>query len=129
EDRIKGAFEQFRPYTVRLYFAETEGYKIGQRLFNVSLQGRQVMENFDIAREAGATNRSVVKEFNRINIKDDLRITLTPTTASQADPLICGIEIIAEKSESRRAGTTSTILHSCPAQPFILCSSPQPRKS
>jgi hypothetical protein len=98
EDRIKGAFEQFRPYTVRLYFAETEGYKIGQRLFNVSLQGRQVMENFDIAREAGATNRSVVKEFNRINIKDDLRITLTPTTASQADPLICGIEIIAEKS-------------------------------
>jgi len=47
----------------------------------------------------------VVKEFKRINIKDDLRVTLTPATAGQApatafaetsSPLLCGIEIIAE---------------------------------
>ncbi|MHC4229554.1 MAG: outer membrane protein assembly factor BamB family protein, partial [Planctomycetota bacterium] len=96
EDRIKGAFDQPRPYTVRLYFAETEGYKIGQRLFNVSLQGRQVMENFDVVKEAGGTNRLVVKEFKGIKVKDDLRVTLTPAIPGKAGPLLCGIEIIAE---------------------------------
>lgn len=96
EDRIKGAFEQSRPYTVRLYFAETEEYKIGQRLLSVSLQGRQVMENFDIVKEAGGTNRSVVKEFKGIEVKDDLRVNLTPVAPGKAGPLLCGIEIIAE---------------------------------
>ncbi|TKJ34439.1 MAG: hypothetical protein CEE38_18000 [Planctomycetes bacterium B3_Pla] len=96
EDRIKGAFEQPRPYTVRLYFAETEGYEISQRLFNVSLQGRQVMENFDVVKQAGGTNRLVVKEFKGIEVKDDLMVALTPTAAGKAGPMLCGIEIIAE---------------------------------
>ena len=96
EEQIQGAFEQPQPYTVRLFFAETEEYEIGRRLFNVSLQGRQVLEAFDIVKEAGGINRPMVKEFKGINVKDDLRITLTPTSAGQAGPLLCGIEIIAE---------------------------------
>jgi hypothetical protein len=97
-----------------LYFAEIEECpswlgqaetgEIGRRLFNVSLGNRQVLEAFDIAKEAGGTNRPVVKEFKGINVKDDLRVTLTPVmdlaipnvTAGQAGPLLCGIEIIAE---------------------------------
>ena len=102
EDQIKGAFEQPRPYTVRLFFAETEEYEIGERLFNVSIQGGQVLEAFDIVKEAGGINRLVVKEFKGINVKDDLRITLTPTAEGQAAPLLCGIEIIAVKYCSRR---------------------------
>ena len=96
EDQIKGAFEKARAYTVRLYFAEIAGCEPGRRLFDVSLQGRRVLEAFDVAKEAGGTNRSVVKEFKGIAVKDDLRITLTPTGASQAEPLLNGIEIIAE---------------------------------
>jgi len=96
EENIKGAFEQSRPYTVRLFFAETEENEIGRRLFNVSLQNQQVLEAFDIFKDAGGINRPVVKEFKGINIKDDLRIALTPATESQAPPLLCGIEIIAE---------------------------------
>ncbi len=104
EEQLKGAFERPRPYTVRLYFAETEEYGIGRRLFNVSLQDRQVLEAFDIVKEAGGPNRPVVKEFKGINVKDDLRVTLAPVmdlaipngTAEQAGPLLCGIEIIAE---------------------------------
>jgi len=117
EEHIKGVFEQPRPYTVRLYFAEVEEYGIGRRLFNVSLQDRQVLETFDIVKEAGGANRPVVKEFKGINVKDDLKVTLTPITAGQApatasafaetspvpsstggtsSPLLCGIEIIAE---------------------------------
>jgi len=96
EDKITGSFEQPQPYTVRLFFAETEEYEIGGRLFNVSLQGRQVLEAFDIVKQAGGINRLVVKEFKGINVTDDLRIALTPSAESQAAPLLCGIEIIAE---------------------------------
>ena len=96
EEQIKGAFDQPRPYTVRLFFTEAEEYTTGEHLFNISIQGQQVLEAFDIVKEASGTNKTVVKEFNRIYVKDDLRIALTPTADSQAAPLLCGIEIIAE---------------------------------
>jgi hypothetical protein len=96
EASIKGTFKRPRPYTVRLYFAENTEYEVGRRSFNISLQGKQVSKAFDIIKEAGRVNRTVVKEFKGINIKDDLKVTLTPTTKGKADPLLCGIEIMAE---------------------------------
>ena len=96
EDEIEGAFAKPRPYTVRLHFAEINECEAGQRLFDVSLQGKRALEGFDIARAAGGTNRPVVREFKGIGIKDDLRVTLTPAGATQAEPLLNGIEIIAE---------------------------------
>jgi len=97
EDKIEGAFEEPKPYTVRFYFAEIAGCRAGRRIFDVSLQGKKVLNDFDIAEEAGGTNRSVVREFRGILVKDDLRITLTPAEAAQAQPLLNGIEIIAEE--------------------------------
>jgi outer membrane protein assembly factor BamB len=97
EDEIEGAFEQPRPYTVRLYFAEIAGCEAGRRLFDVSLQGEPVLVGFDIAKAAGGTNRAVVREFKGIGIKEDLRVTLTPAGTTQAGPLLNGIEIIAEE--------------------------------
>ena len=96
EEQIKGAFEKPRPYTVRLFFAETEENVNGRRLFNISLQDKQVQKEFDIASRAGGINRTVVKEFKGILVKDDLKITLTPSVESMAGPLLCGIEILAE---------------------------------
>jgi outer membrane protein assembly factor BamB len=96
EAQIKGAFETPRPYTVRLYFAETEPYELGRRVFDVSLQDRRVLEGFDIAKEAGGTNRTVIREFKGIDIKDDLKVALARAAQSRAEPLLCGIEIIAE---------------------------------
>ncbi|MEJ2704195.1 MAG: malectin domain-containing carbohydrate-binding protein, partial [Sedimentisphaerales bacterium] len=95
EDQIKGAFEQPRSYTVRLYFAETQGAEAGQRVFSVSLQDQHVLDDFDIVRQAGGPNQLVVKEFKGIEIKDDLKIDLTPA-ATEPQPLLCGIEIMAE---------------------------------
>ena len=97
EEQIKGAFEQARPYTVRLYFAETEPpLETGRRLFDVSLQDKCVLKDFDIVKEAGGTNRTVVREFKGIEVRDDLKVSLARTAASTAEPLLCGIEIIAE---------------------------------
>ncbi|MBN1804304.1 MAG: PQQ-binding-like beta-propeller repeat protein [Sedimentisphaerales bacterium] len=96
EDQITGSFEQPKPYTVRLYFAESAECEVGRRLFNISLQDKQVLEAFDIVKEAGQANLSIVKEFSGINIKDDLKVTLTPAAEATFEPLLCGIEIIAE---------------------------------
>jgi len=96
EEQIKGAFEQARPYTVRLYFAETEPCEVGRRVFDVHLQDKRVLANFDIVKEAGGINRSVVKEFKGIEVRDDLKVSLVRAAGSGAEPLLCGIEITAE---------------------------------
>jgi outer membrane protein assembly factor BamB len=96
QEQIKGAFEHPQPYTVRLYFAENNEYEVGRRLFDVSIQEKLALKAFDIVKEAGRVNRTVVKEFRGINIIDDLKIVLTPTNDGEAESLICGIEIISE---------------------------------
>jgi len=86
------------PYTVRLYFLEPDELKSGQRVFSVALQGRSVLENLDIARDAGGNNRSMVKEFNGVIIEKDLDLTFTRASGTQAGPILSGIELIAEQS-------------------------------
>ncbi|HEV8244178.1 MAG TPA: malectin domain-containing carbohydrate-binding protein, partial [Polyangiaceae bacterium] len=49
-------------YTVRLHFAEIYWNAVGQRRFNVSINGTQVLTNFDIFAIAGA-NKAVVRDF------------------------------------------------------------------
>jgi len=86
------------PYTVRLVFAEWEKEKPGQRMFNVTLGGETVLEDFDIVKEAGGAGCSLVKEFKNIKVGKQLDLKLTPSTsAKESEPVICGIEIIAEE--------------------------------
>ena len=86
-----------RPYTVRLYFSEPEEKKPGQRVFDISIQGREVLRNFDIVKETGGPNHPVVKKFSGILVKEDLMVALTPSNNDTANvPLICGIEVTAE---------------------------------
>src|SRR5260370_1103791 len=48
-------------YTVRLHFAETYWTKRGQRVFNVSLNGQQVLTNFYIFAPAGPPTKPVIQ--------------------------------------------------------------------
>jgi hypothetical protein len=50
-------------YTVRLHFAETYWTAAGKREFNVSINGTQVLTNFDIFATAGGENIATVKQF------------------------------------------------------------------
>ena len=50
-------------YTVRLHFAEIYWSKAGQRIFNVKLNGQQVLSNFDIFATAGGADKAIVKQF------------------------------------------------------------------
>jgi outer membrane protein assembly factor BamB len=77
-------------YTVRLYFAEPD---TARRVFSVAIQGRQVLTDFDIAKETGGAMRGIVKEFKRVRVKGDLTISLTPR---KGEPILSGVELAAD---------------------------------
>jgi acetyl esterase/lipase len=82
-------------YTVRLHFAETfDGItEAGQRVFNVSLQGKSVIEQFDPFAEAGKRRQvAVVKSF-AVTVKGGgLKIGFA---AVKEQPMINAIEVAA----------------------------------
>jgi len=93
-----------RSYTVRMHFAEPDGLKPGQRVFSVCLQGQEVLTDFDVAAETGPMT-AVVKEFPGVEVTDRLEVSLVPKTAqASARPLLCGLEVVAEGSQSTCSG-------------------------
>ena len=50
-------------YTVRLHFAEEYWTTAGSRIFNVLINGTQVLTNFDIFATAGGEYKAVVEQF------------------------------------------------------------------
>jgi hypothetical protein len=80
-------------YTVRLHFAELQGYGVGERLFHVSLNGTQVLTDFDIVAEAGGVNRAVVREFTAVaDASGDIVVNFD---SGNNWPLINGIELLS----------------------------------
>ncbi len=87
-----------RTYTVRLFFAEPDKVSPGQRLFDVTLQGRLVLKDFDIIKEAGGPFRSLIKEFEGIVARDTLTVRLAPSSRAEVRAaILCGLELIEEK--------------------------------
>ncbi len=80
-------------YTVRLHFAEEYWTAAGQRVFNVSLNGQQVLTNFDILGTAGAANKAVVEQFTS-TADSTGKITLQFTTVKD-NAQVNGIEILS----------------------------------
>ena len=78
------------PCTVRLFFAEPGNAKPGNRVFDVAVQGKTVLENFDITRET-APATGLVKEISGVRVGDTLTVELKPKTGRT---LLCGIEFV-----------------------------------
>ena len=55
------------PYKIRLHFAEIYWFSAGQRIFNVIINGTQVLSNFDIFQAAGGSNIALVKEYTMLS--------------------------------------------------------------
>ncbi|HWX20786.1 MAG TPA: malectin domain-containing carbohydrate-binding protein [Candidatus Binatia bacterium] len=79
-------------YTVRLHFAEVK-FDPGQRKFNVDVNGKRVLADFDIAAEGGK-NKAVVKDFTSIPPDVDGHIVIALSRGSADEPKICGIQIL-----------------------------------
>ena len=77
-------------HIVRLYFAEPTTKGPGERVFSVTLQGKQVLTDFDIVREAGSADVGVVNEFRGVGADSILTVKLSPKVG---ETLLCGIEV------------------------------------
>ncbi|MBL7188451.1 MAG: malectin [Phycisphaerae bacterium] len=82
-------------YTVRLHFAETyDGVTAaGERVFDISINGKVALKDFDVFKAAGGAFKPVIKEIKGIEVSDKLAIDFTTNIQN---PEINGIEILAE---------------------------------
>jgi len=79
-------------YEVTLYFAETSSALTeGDRVFDISIQGTQVLSEFDIYSEAGGHNIALSRTFSDIEVTDGV-LTISTNTISD-NSKICGLEI------------------------------------
>ena len=80
-------------YNVRLHFVDFSSAAAGQRQFNVSINGAQVLTNFDIFAETGAVSKAIVEQF--YTTADENGIIEIQTSVGAADqPTIEAIEIV-----------------------------------
>ena len=90
---VKSAPE--KTYSVLLYFSEPDSLKPGERVFDVALQDKIVLKNVDLAKTTGK-NQGLVKRFEGVDIADVLKITLQKSPGSTRQPILSGVELIAE---------------------------------
>ncbi|MGF1582033.1 MAG: PQQ-binding-like beta-propeller repeat protein [Gemmataceae bacterium] len=99
---LLGKKDQPAKYTVRLFFADIEGQnKLGQRRFDVKLQGKTVLKNFDPANALEEGQTVVIREFENITVRSDLAITLVPSVDNPTDdqmPILNAIEVVRQRS-------------------------------
>ena len=94
-------------YTVRLHFAEFYWTKPGQRVFNVSINGTQVLNNFDIVATAGGQDIAVVEPFTATaNAQGQIVLQFTTDTDNAE---INGIEVIAPPPASPGSVTATAV--------------------
>jgi beta-galactosidase len=89
-------------YVVRLHFDEFYWTKPGQRVFNVSINGTQVLSNFDVLATAGGQDIAIAEPFTTTaNAQGQINLQFTAITDNA---VINGIEVI-----SAPIGSASTL--------------------
>lgn len=83
-------------YTVLLHFVEPSKLDPGERVFDVIIEGKEVLDDFDIVKETGRFKRSLVKQFKGIAVGDELEIKLVKADPQGFGPVLSGVELIAE---------------------------------
>jgi len=78
-------------YTVRLDFSEPYWNSAGSREFNVSINGTQVLNNFDVYQTAGGENKAVSETFNTTTDSNGLIKIQFNTVIDNA--MVSGIQI------------------------------------
>ncbi len=91
------------PYTVILHFAEPDGLGPGQRVFDVYVQGRELVKGFDISAAAGGPDRAVTLTARGVPVNGPLRVELKPASVLHP-PVLSGVEIFKENQGENRAG-------------------------
>jgi hypothetical protein len=91
-------------YVVRLHFSENIDSSIGQRIFNVAINGTQVLSNFDIlAATGGNMDTAIVEQFSATAASTgQMTIAFSPSTNSpDQNAEVNGIELIPNNPSAR----------------------------
>ncbi len=91
-------------YTVRLYFAEPGDCQPGERVQTISIEGRIVLDNFDIAAEAGNAMTGIVREVRDLAVDETLEIDLN---ARRGKTLLSGVELVKSDAKSPSSAESS----------------------
>jgi outer membrane protein assembly factor BamB len=85
-----------KPIKIRLVFVEPQDAAPGKRVFGVAVNGKQVFQDLDVAKEAGGPWRVLVKEVRdvappgRKAASGSLELSFTPKAG---EPVLCGVEL------------------------------------
>jgi hypothetical protein len=79
-------------YTVRLHYAETDGYTTGQRQFNVYINNGQVESNLDVYAAVGA-DKAMVRDYTA-TANSSGQISVWFTSGAAKVPDIRGVEVL-----------------------------------
>ena len=89
---VGGAEPEERTYDVRFWFAEPKDVE-DHRVFDVSVQGKKVLDNFDTRTEAGQARRAVIKEVRGVSASGQIVVEFS---SERGGTIISGIEIVAQ---------------------------------
>lgn len=85
---------QPKHYRIKLFFAELEDVKPGERVFDVTVQGSRWLNDFDVVKSAGGRNKVISREIRHVKVEDELRLNFK--RGSKFGALLSGIEIVQE---------------------------------
>lgn len=91
-------------YQVRLYFAAASGDQLGQRVFDIKLQGETVRAGVDVVANAGAVQTEWVETFADVKVSEHLLLELVPASGNAGLPVINGIEVLRNGEKEIRVG-------------------------
>jgi hypothetical protein len=92
-------------YQVTMKFVETYWTAAGDRVFNVSINGSQVMANFDIFKDSGGENIADDKVYSNISPNAAGQITIQFGPAGADNAMVNAIQIIPMPSTPTRTPT------------------------
>ena len=102
-------------YTVVLHFAEIYWTSAGKRLFDVSIEGNKVLDNYDIFKKVGAF--TATSETFSVNVTDgtlNLYFSSLPVDGGVDQPKVSAIEILSSVSANiapvAKAGIAQSII-------------------
>ena len=87
-------------YTIRLGFCGLPGEKVGQRVFDIKLNGKTVEEKFDALKAAGGPDRAIWREYE-VSGQPEAVIEFVSAIANpplDRMPVLCAAEIVRHGS-------------------------------
>lgn len=81
------------PYTVKLHFVETYWTSVGQRNFNVTLNGQLVLNNYDIISQTGGPHRAIAERFTTTSDATG-KIVVDFSAGTRDWPTVAALEVV-----------------------------------